>query len=370
MRYNIIVKIIMANTTTEEVNNPYISNSIFWVDVGKIRPNPYQPRRDFDEARLKDMADSIRAYGILQPLTVTRKELFSEDGLSTEYELIAGERRLRASKIAGVLQVPVIIKADAESDKIKLELAIIENLQREDISSLDRSIAFDKLHREFGLKHIEIAKKIGKSREYVSNTIRLLMLPDEMKNALRDGKINEGHTRPLLMLGDRPEEQMTLFKEIVIKRLSVREAERISRKIAYDKARKKEYVNNPELLDLEERLTEKLGTRVQIEPKDFGGRVTIDYFSTNDLRNFLDLVKGSIDKEHGGEMKFDNPDNFLGGGEQSNITDSQIQNIEVNTERDEVSDLMEDKDTDNDTDKDYVRDDTDDNLYSINNFSV
>ncbi|MFA6006228.1 MAG: ParB/RepB/Spo0J family partition protein [Candidatus Paceibacterota bacterium] len=337
----------------EEVQNPFLGNSIFWVDVNKIRPNPFQPRREFDEARLKDMADSIRAYGILQPLTVTRKEIFNEDGLSTEYELIAGERRLRASKIAGVTQVPVIIKADAESDKIKLELAIIENLQREDISALDRAMAFDKLCREFGLKHIEIAKKIGKSREYVSNTIRLLMLPDEMKQALRDGKINEGHTRPLLMLGDRPEEQMTLFKEIIVKRLSVREAERISRKIAYDKARKKEYVNNPELLDLEERLTEKLGTRVQIEAKDFGGRVTIDYFSTNDLRNFLDLVNTSLEKHFGGVLKFDHPDHFLGADKQE---DKLAESLEEAVEEDPAT--IETPDSD------------DQDLYSVNSFSI
>ncbi len=341
---------------SEEVKNPFIGNSIFWVDVNKIRPNPFQPRRDFDEARLKDMADSIRAYGVLQPLIVTRKELFTEDGLSTEYELIAGERRLRASKIAGISQVPVIIKADAESDKIKLELAIIENLQREDISSLDRAVAFDKLAGEFGLKHIEIAKKIGKSREYVSNTIRLLMLPEEMKQALRDGKINEGHTRPLLMLGDRPAEQTTLFKEIILKRLSVREAERISRKIAYDKARKKEYVNNPELLDLEEKLTEKLGTRVQIEAKDFGGRVTIDYFSTNDLRNFLDLVNKNLDKNFGGELKFDHPDSFFGG------TAAPTQQVGAPTSLEESVGVQ-----------DHVEEPIepeDENLYSVSNFSV
>lgn len=337
---------------SDEAQNPFLGNSIFWVDVNKIRPNPYQPRREFDEARLKDMADSIRAYGVLQPLTVTRKEVFSDDGLSTEYELIAGERRLRASKIAGISQVPVIIKADAESDKIKLELAIIENLQREDISPLDRAIAFDKLASEFGLKHVEIAKKIGKSREYVSNTIRLLMLPDEMKQALRDGKINEGHTRPLLMLGDRPQEQMTLFKEIVIKRLSVREAERISRKIAYDKARKKDYVNNPELLDIEERLTEKLGTRVQIEQKDFGGRVTIDYFSTNDLRNFLDLVNQSLEKHFGGNLKFDNPDHFLG---KDPSEDALAESLEEAIEVQKPAETPKEKDED---------------LYSVTNFSI
>lgn len=191
---------------------PY-SNSIFWIEVGKIKPNPFQPRKEFDERALASLADSIRQYGVLQPLVVTRTEVERPDGgLATEYELIAGERRLRASRLAGLGQVPAVIRTGDQSSKLKLELAIIENLQREDLNPIDRAEAFQKLSLEFKYKHTEIAKKIGMSREYVANSIRILALPQYILDALRAKQITEGHTRPLLMLGDRPAEQETLFK--------------------------------------------------------------------------------------------------------------------------------------------------------------
>jgi len=267
------------------------NNSIFWVEVDKIKPNPFQPRHEFDEVKLRDLSDSIRQYGVLQPLVVTRKELEKPDGgIFVEYELIAGERRLRASKMAGVIQVPVIIRAGADDDRTKLELAIIENLQREDLNPVDRAAAFKRLAEDFGFKHVEIAKKVGKSREYVSNSLRLLALPQEMIDALVRGEISEGHARPILMLGDRPEEQVTLFREILLKRLNVREAEGIARRIAYDKVRKKDRAIAPEIVEIEEDLTEKLGTRVHIERKQIGGKITIDYFSSDDLHNLINLL--------------------------------------------------------------------------------
>ncbi len=270
---------------------PHSSDAIFWVELEKIKPNPYQPRRDFNEDRLRDLADSIRQYGVLQPLVVTRQEIEKEDGgIWVEYELIAGERRLRASKIAGLSRVPVIIRVGDDGDKAKLELAIIENIQREDLNAVDRARAFNRLYEEFNFKHFEIAKKIGMSREYVSNTIRLLSLPEEMLNSLSRGEITEGHCRPLLMLGDRPEEQATFFKELIIKKINVREAEQLARRIAFDKVRKKKFMPDPELMEIEERLTEKLGTRVMIERRDYGGKVVIDFFSPNDLKNFLSLI--------------------------------------------------------------------------------
>lgn len=274
------------------MSSQFINNAVFWVEVEKIKPNPFQPRREFDEARLSELAESIRMYGILQPLVVTRKEIQKEDGgFSTEYELISGERRLRASKLAGVSQVPVLIRQGEENDREKLELAIIENLQREDLSSVDRARAFKRLVNEFGFKHAEIAKKVGKSREYVSNTLRILDLPEEMLTALAEGKINEGHTRPLLMLTSRPQEQVTLFKEIMYKKVTVREAESIARRIAYDRARKKDFAVDPELLAIEEKLREQLGTRVRIERTEAGGKILIDFFSNEDLRMLIGLME-------------------------------------------------------------------------------
>ncbi|HEY4517956.1 MAG TPA: ParB/RepB/Spo0J family partition protein [Candidatus Paceibacterota bacterium] len=277
---------------------PFYSDSIFWVELDKIKPNPFQPRREFDEARLNELADSIRQYGILQPLVVTRKEMAKEDGgLAVEYELIAGERRLRASKIAGLAQVPVLIRNSEETDRMKLELAIIENLQREDLNPIDRARAFERLVNEFGFKHTEVAKKIGMSRVYVSNTIRLLAMPESMQKAVEAGDISEGHTRPLLMLIDRPEQQEVLFKEIIYKHLTVREAEAIARRIAFEKIRRKEYMLDPEIVELEQEFTHSLGTRVQIEKKDQGGKIVIDFFSPEDLRGILNLIHSNQGKQ-------------------------------------------------------------------------
>lgn len=265
----------------------FYNNAIFWIDVEKVRPNPYQPRRKFDEDALQSLADSIRQYGVLQPLVVTRFEKEKEDGgLMTEYELIAGERRLRAAKLAGVLEVPALIREKQESDKVKLELAIIENLQREDLNPIERAEAFQKLASEFNFKHAEIAKKIGKSRVYVSNSLRLLGLPEEIQQAIRDKDITEGHARPLMMLSDREEEQAVLFKEIYLKKLTVRESEEIARRVAHDKVRKKVH-EDPRLSNLEKELSNAFGTRVRIEKKAVGGKITIDFFSDEDLSGIL-----------------------------------------------------------------------------------
>jgi ParB family chromosome partitioning protein len=268
-------------------------DSIYWVEVEKVVPNPFQPRREFDQNKLQELADSIRMYGVLQPLTVTRNEVQREDGtFYTEYELIAGERRLRASKLAGTAQVPVIIREGEQSEQEKLELAIIENLQREDLNAVDRAIAFKQLAEMFGLSHAQVAEKVQRSREYVSNSIRLLGLPENILDALKLGKMSEGHARTLLMLNDRPEEQDVIFREILLKKMSVREVERIVRKIATDKVRKKSAGDlDSNLIEYEKQFTETLGTRVQIQKTDFGGKLTIDYFSVEDLEGMLERMK-------------------------------------------------------------------------------
>ncbi len=278
----------------------YESNSIFWIEVEKVVPNPFQPRREFDQSKLQELADSIRMYGILQPLVVTRREIMGEHGaFTTEYELIAGERRLRASKLAGLTQVPVIIRSGEESQLMKLELAIIENLQREDLNAVDRALAFKQLAEQFGLSHVQVAQKVGRSREYVSNSIRLLALPETILSALRVNDISDGHARTLLMLNDRPTEQDVVFREILLKKLSVREVERISRKIATEKVRKKGDTD-PELIEIERQFTETFGTRVQIQKTDFGGKLTIDYFAPEDLRKLLDMVHKAETALYGG----------------------------------------------------------------------
>lgn len=266
--------------------------SIFWIEVERIKPNPFQPRKEFDQDKLNVLADSIRQYGVLQPIVVTRNEVAREDGgLASEYELIAGERRWRASQLAGLTQMPAVIRVGQESDQLKLEMAIIENLQREDLNAVDRAKAFEQLASQFNFSHTEIGRRVGRSREYVSNTIRILALPEEMLQALTAGKISEGHTRPILMLADRPEQQKTLFQDIMLRRLTVRDTEAMARRIAYDKVRKKEYLVDPAIAELERQLTEKLGTRVVVERKQVGGQVTIDFFSNDDLQTILGILQ-------------------------------------------------------------------------------
>ena len=329
-------------------SSQFFGDSVFWIDVEKIKPNPFQPRRDFDEARLKDLAESIRMYGILQPLTVTRKEFEKpEGGLAVEYELIAGERRLRASKIAGLQQVPALIRSGDQDDKVKLELAIIENLQREDINSVDRARAFKRLADEFGMKHAQIAEKVGKSREYVSNTLRILDLPEEILTALSEGKLSEGHTRPLLMLTDRPEEQTVLFKEIVLKRITVREAESFARNVARDRVRKKSLID-PALAELERKFKETLGTKVYIEKKENGGRIMIDFFNNDDIQALLERFAGNANIMP----------NTMASDAISNATPLEIEKSEVEPLADdrapaEVADLQNNED-----------------LYSMKNFGV
>lgn len=276
------------------MSTTFVNDAVFWIEVGKINPNPYQPRREFDELKLKDLAESIRMYGVLQPLIVTRKEVYHDGGgMSVEYELISGERRLRASKLAGLIQVPALIKTGEEDGRVKLELAIIENLQREDLNPVDRARSFDRLAKEFGLKQSQIAVKVGKSREYVSNSMRILSLPAEMITALEEGRISEGHTRPLLMLTDRPEEQIVLFKEIVNKKLTVREAEGLARRVATDRIRNKGKYLDPAIIEMERTFTESLGTRVRIEKNKDGGTVSIDFFSPDDLKALLEKMNSS-----------------------------------------------------------------------------
>ncbi len=338
------------------------SNSIFFIETDKIFPNPYQPRREFEEGPLKDLADSIRQYGVLQPLTVSRVEKETPDGgLVTEYELIAGERRLRAAKLAGIPQVPVIIRV-GDDPMMKLELAIIENVQREDLNAVERARSFARLVEEFKLTHAQIGQKVGKSREYVSNSLRLLLMPQELLDALSAGKINEGHTRPLLMLSTRPEEQMTLFKEIVYRKISVREAERIARRIAVEKSRKKELLPTPEIMVIEQQLQEKLGTRVHIQKGEVGGKITIDYFSDADLDVIVDVLgKAEATRSSADSFKemVATKEAVLPGDEIAPMdTKDEIEKAEVEMLDDR--DKQEEKQSEEDVD----------DLYNIKNFSL
>jgi ParB family chromosome partitioning protein len=353
----------------------FYQDSIFWIDVDKIRPNPFQPRRDFDPLQLQALADSIRQYGVLQALVVTRNEVPKDDGgLAVEYELIAGERRLRAAKLAGVREVPCLIKAGEENSLMKLELAIIENVQREDLNAVDRARAFDRLVKEFGFKHTTIAEKIGKSREYVSNTLRILALPASMLDALSAGQITEGHTRPLMMLSDRPVEQETLFREIITRKLNVRDAELIARKIAVDRVRKKDFSGDPEVTEIEKKMADTLGTRVHIERKEVGGKLTIDFFSKDDLRAIWNLINSN----HGagdarGEAVVMPPRMPVEGGQKNTSGVEEISSVaaEMTTPLDAEQQIgLEQQVPLDDRTPEQKKQDDNEDIYSVSNFSI
>ena len=280
----------MSNTSN------FYQNSIFWVEVDKIKPNPFQPRREFDEDALRALADSIKQYGVLQALVVTRKEFEKDDGLGVEYELIAGERRLRASKIAGLSQVPVIIRTGEEDksadDLMKLELAIIENVQREDLNPIEKAKGFQELIKKFGLTHEQIAKTLGKDRSSITNYVRLLDLPQEIQDHVSRGTLSMGHSRALLSIQNE-ETQISLCDQIIKESLSVREAEDI---VSSEKKQLKPHklsstrAITPHIQDLEDRFRMFFGTKVIIKERNGKGRITISFQSNEEFSRIANTM--------------------------------------------------------------------------------
>lgn len=261
------------------------SEAIFYIEIDKINPNPDQPRREFDEKELQDLAISIREHGILQPLVVSKVENATSSGMAVSYQLIAGERRLRASKLSGLFQVPVVIKK--VTPKENLEWAIIENVQRSDLNAIEKAVAYQKLMDEYGLSQVDVAGRVGKSRESVANVVRLLSLPQEIKDAISVGKINEGHARAILMVKD-PKAQMDLFYKIVNMGLNVREVETIARSVSPVKARFIEM--DPNSKHLISQLEDTIGAKISLKPKAKGGKLIIEYYESQDLENIVNKI--------------------------------------------------------------------------------
>ncbi len=261
---------------------------IFNIEVEKIRPNPHQPRTDFNEEALKGLAGSIREFGVLQPLVVSRIETENEDGTtSVGYELIAGERRLRAAEMVGLPTVPVIIR-QIDLERHKLELAIIENIQRADLNPIEAARAFSRLQDEFRLTQREIAARLGKSREVVANTLRLLNLPSEIQQAVSEGRLNESQARMLLAVAEIPV-QIALFEDILRNNLSVREIRNRVRNIDVPVV----IEGAPAPIDAEaelakERLEEALGTKVDVRKDGESGKIIINFYSQEELMSILD----------------------------------------------------------------------------------
>lgn len=258
------------------------AGSVLHIEIAKIKPNPHQPRKNFDKEKIQELADSIKEHGILQPLVVTKDK-------ENTYQLIAGERRLNAAKLIGLTRVPVIIRDSSEQEK--LELALVENIQRDGLNPIERAYAFKKLINEFNFIQADVAKRVGKSRETVANTIRLLDLPAEIQRAILEDKISEGHGRVILSLPGI-EKQILLFKSIVKNKLSVREAEALVKNIAstLPKKNKPKTRKEPYLLELEEKLSNALGTRVKLTRKGKKGKIVIEFFSPDELNGIIKRI--------------------------------------------------------------------------------
>jgi ParB family transcriptional regulator, chromosome partitioning protein len=253
------------------------ASSELHVAIDRIRPNPRQPRVEFDDAALAELTTSIRAQGVLQPLLVRRLG----DG---DYELIAGERRLRAAERAGLTHVPVF--ARDTSDVESLEMALVENLQRDDLSPLEEAAAYQRLITEFGHTQEEIAERVGKSRPAVANALRLLRLPESIKHDLARGRLTAGHARVLLSIDD-PDAQVRAAKQIHARQLSVRDAEQLA---AARKATARPTARDPNRGALERDLSSALGTRVRITPKGKGGRIEIEFYSPEELEGLVERI--------------------------------------------------------------------------------
>ncbi|MEI6835738.1 MAG: ParB/RepB/Spo0J family partition protein [Candidatus Falkowbacteria bacterium] len=242
----------------------------------KIAINPWQPRQHFADAALHELVESIREHGIIQPLIVTKT--------NGNYELIAGERRLRSAKVLGLKEVPVIVREASEQKK--LEFAIIENLQRENLNPLETAWAYQKLIDEFNISQEDAAKRVGKARSTVANCLRLLLLPDEIKTALAEKKISEAHAKYLLGL-DSEAKQINVFRKIVRNNMTVAETDREIKRLGGTKeARVKDFADE----DKEKRLAQALNTKINIKRQGKGGKIVIDFYSEGELGDIIDKI--------------------------------------------------------------------------------
>ena len=251
---------------------------IIEVDVNQITTNPHQPRMQFDDDKLENLAQSIKVHGIIQPLVVTKK--------GNLYEIVAGERRLQAAQKIGLKKVPVIVR---EADELqKLELAIVENVQRHDLNPIEEGMAYQKLENEFQMTQEEIAMKMGKSRSVVANKVRLLNLPIEIQKGLVEGKITEGHAKAILSINN-PEKQRALYEMILKNNLTVRQIEDKTKEVSV-RSHKRIVSVDPQVNQLENMLVEVLGTKVKISKAGDGGKIVIEYYSKEDLEALLEKL--------------------------------------------------------------------------------
>lgn len=250
---------------------------IVQLPVDRITPNPHQPRTQFDEDELAELVDSIKEHGVIQPIIATK----SKDG----WQLIAGERRLRSAKLAGLDKIPAIVREMSEQKK--MEVALIENLQRKNLNPLETALAYQKLVDEFNLTQDQLSKRVGKSRSSVANTLRIMTVVDEVKQAINEGKITEGHARVLAGLPGR--DQLATLKKIIAGSLSVRDTERVGKDVVVKKQIRKVSFD-PELKDKEDKLQGALGTKVEIKKTGSSGQIIVKFFSEEELTDIVNKI--------------------------------------------------------------------------------
>lgn len=252
--------------------------SVLNLDLERIKPNPFQPRLRFDSEKLKNLADSIQERGIIHPILVK--------AVGNGYQIVAGERRWKAAKIAGLAKIPSILVEDLSDDQ-QLQTALIENLQREDLNPIDEALAYRKLSERFGFTQQVIAQRVGKDRSSVTNTLRLLGLPEEIRQRISEGRLSAGHARALLAL-DTSHDQIRIGRRIVNEGLSVRRTE----ELIYGKRKRvpRTQGRSAEIESLENRLRQHFGTAVRISERRQKGKIKIDYYSHDDLNRILDLI--------------------------------------------------------------------------------
>lgn len=261
------------------------------IDINLIVPNPYQPRKIFEPTALEELSASIKEHGVIQPLVVIKKD--------HGYELVVGERRFRASQLAGMQKVPAIIKGEM-IDQTKLEVALIENIQRQELNPIEEAQAYDKLIKQFSLTQEQVAKKVGKSRPAVANTVRLLNLPAEVQRLVIEGKLSEGHARALLGLTD-PEKMILMAKKAIEDTWTVRQVEQKVRELS---ARKQMDAANvdPKIMAMESELRIKLGAQVKIQRQGQGGKITIDFYSDEELQDIIQKMAEQQQASSGGYL--------------------------------------------------------------------
>lgn len=262
-------------------------SSVFLIETEKIKSNPYQPRTEFEPEAIQELAQSIREFGIIQPLVVSKITKATDTGTDVEYQLIAGERRLKAARLIGLERVPAIVK-QIDQHRVKLEMALIENIQRVNLNPIESAKAYARLQDEFNLTHKEIGVKVGKSREVVSNTLRLLNLPSYIQEALLQNKITESLARTLLSI-ENPERQRDAFLQMLSGKTSVGE---IRNQVATTKQTIQR--ENPEVKFFERQLEEQLNTPVKILPQGKKGKIVIQYYSEDERDAIIKKISGDI----------------------------------------------------------------------------